>query len=603
MNENMSAKSPLCLLSIKPTGKAVFSLCLPTMLWSALVVLVHGCLSDELVAFNCENPVNARFLDHEVCNRHSDKLLTKQFSIVQRSSVSKIVGFVCSGWKTSEVGYCGRYSHNKFSAESKFNVPIQFDHDDCLNMVNKRVIVANSQSFPLKMNSINSFSSLSHGSVKYNGDNVECTGDSLRLSDGSVNSNMIRMEHYLIEISQNDLMHVKDSVVNPYSQTKLGDFSSGHSYSKSKTFVWKTTPKKCSLVKIADINLSSVRSDIWFSNSHQIQFHILDNFYDQGCQIKLSKTNGYDVFLVEATESTTHLKQISALDIDISTDSQLRFDFINSKLAGVLRSNFKNSQPTCTKIQETGLSVTARVGDNVFIRNLGDVSVRFECLRVQVAPVQDDSCFSMLKVQDINANIWFLEPNTRILLKKAANVPCSPANVPVYQTTDNQLISFSPDRKSVKASHAPLDNATEINTDAAGLYPKVLVSEWLSYAFLQQMAKHSFSLFTQALCHDSSCHQGQDHPAEFFGRLGRSANRIASLAEKGIWFGIDLQELGGYCSIFICFAGSLYSIFAIFSWFIRLTLLKDPEVGCFALLCRSTFPGIFLVAKNVGSNP
>ena len=75
------------------------------------------------------------------------------------------------------------------------------------------------------------------------------------------------------------------------------------------------------------------------------------------------------------------------------------------------------------------------------------------------------------------------------------------------------------------------------------------------------MAKHSFSLFTQALCHDSSCHQGQDHPSKFFGRLGRSANRITSLAEKGIWFGIDLQELGGYCSIFICFAGSLYTIY------------------------------------------
>ena len=75
--------------------------------------------------------------------------------------------------------------------------------------------------------------------------------------------------------------------------------------------------------------------------------------------------------------------------------------------------------------------------------------------------------------------------------------------------------------------------------------------------------------------------------------LGRTFSNLASMSNPLTWFGYDLPEIGGKCLLV-----SVYSIYAIAAWCIRLVLFKDASIKMCALLCRATFPDFFLIANS-----
>ena len=206
--------------------------------WLLIVILVTIVSADDtFIAFDCQQPQEAEFFGHDVCNKLSDKMEKELFTIVQRRNVAKIKGFSCIGTRTTIAGYCGRYSHNKFTGEDSYGIPIIFSHDECQTLVSTQIYSAEAQSFPLQMSGQTFFSTFSHGSVSYTGSNIECTGGEMRLSDGSLNTNMIEQIHYAISIYPADLIQVDLEVLDPYTQTSLGIFNNGYAYSYSKTFI------------------------------------------------------------------------------------------------------------------------------------------------------------------------------------------------------------------------------------------------------------------------------------------------------------------------------------------------------------------------------
>ena len=82
---------------------------------------------------------------------------------------------------------------------------------------------------------MNSIKYYTHGGVTYTGTNIHCTGESLRLENGKINSNMIRQEHIIIAIRKYQLIEVEGTVIDPITQVKLAQTQSGNARSGTKT--------------------------------------------------------------------------------------------------------------------------------------------------------------------------------------------------------------------------------------------------------------------------------------------------------------------------------------------------------------------------------
>ena len=548
---------------------------------------------DVFTAFDCQEPEKAEFFSHDICNKHSDTMVEEQFTIVQKKSVAKVKGFTCSGTKTTITGYCGRYSHDKFTGEDKYGIPIIFSYEECQNLVSTQRYSIDGQTFPLRMSGQSFFSSFSHGSVAYTGSNIACTGGEMRLSDGSLNTNMIMQTHYAISIYPAELIRVEHEIIDPYTQTNLGLFDNGFSYSYSKTFIWSKSKPECQMLKVIDLTMVSIQQGIWYNDRHEIQLEVVDSFYDQACKIKLSKTSSKDLYL---TPITNKLEKLSSINVDLSIDTQIRFDFVNSKLSEVLRHNYKNGLPVCSKIRDTTMSSISRSGDSTFVRNLGDASIEFSCKKLTVAPIIEDVCHSMLKVQDLQSTTWYLDPESRILMKEAVVIPCSISNAPIYRNDKDELVSYSPSRKVINSIQTQL-NSTTHDSGTAGIYPKDMVKSWLSMAFLQHLSRHSYSLFSQAICQSKDCRRVHTAPDHLYDYFGSAMNNMKNAAEATFTLGLDWELIGGRCSIAVCFMIAIYVVFAVINWFVRIILLKTSDIGCLALILRATCPRLFLITK------
>ena len=568
-------------------------------LFLLLAVMTTVWTDDTFIAFDCTDPQKTEFFDHKLCHIQSDRLMKKDFAIIQQREVDRISGYFCEGTLTTRTGYCGRYSHDKFTGQDSFEVSMMIPEETCRRMVEEQVFDTGSQSLQVKIGAVTYIHTFTHGGVIFDGYNLACTGGELRLDDESINTNMIQQRHYKIKVIPTNLVISKNEVIDPYTQTVLGPFSTGYANSYSTTYIWIPERPQCDKLKIMDTALESTTPDTWYSDHHQIQLRTTDTFFDQACKIKLINTDTPGLYL---SPTPVELETVSEKDVDLSTDLRIRFDYTNGKVRESLTHSYKSRHPMCRKIYDNPMEAISRIGDATFIRNLGEVSVQFTCNKLEVAPVVDDICHSMTKVQDHKGKTWFLEPVTRILFQTAVIIPCQSARVPVYRTTNSELVTYSPERRVITTTEITSFNHTSPRPGAPGLYSLQMVKNWLQFAWLQHLTKHTYSFISQAICQDNSCQGVHNDPNQLYGMLGSAVHKATNLMSASFWLGIDMEAIGRKCSIAVCIMTSIYAVYWIVSWGLRCALFKTDSISCFALTIRSTFPELFLIAKNTGKD-
>ena len=560
-----------------------------------LVMIYNARTDDTFIAFDCTEPQNTEFFDHKICHKHSDRLVKQEFVIVQARMVEKITGHMCEGTITTQSGYCGRYSHNKFTGEDRFDIPMIFTQETCRRMIEEEIFDTGDQSLKMKVGAINNIQVFTHGGVKFDGTNIACTGGEMRLENGNLNTNMIQQIHYKIKILPTNLIVSSNEVIDPYTQTVLGPFNSGHASSLTATFIWVPERPQCDKLKIMDATFESTTADVWYNDDHQIQLRTADTFYDQDCKIKLMNTDVPGLYL---SPTPVELKSISDRDVDLSIDLQLRFDYTNGKIKEALTHSYKSRHPMCGKISSNPSEEISRIGDSTFLRNLGEVSVQFSCTKLEVAPVIDDLCHSMLKVQDHQGKTGFLQPVTRILYQTAVIIPCQSSRVPVYRTTKAELVTYSPDRRLITTTEMPENNQTTPQPGTPGLYSLQMVKNWLQYAWLQHLSKHTYSFVSQAICKEDNCQGIHDNPSQLYNLLGTAVRKATNIKIPAFWMGFDMEKLGRNCSIAVCAMLFVYAIYWIGAWFLRCAMFKTKDISFLALATRTTFPELFLIAKT-----
>ena len=462
-----------------------------------------------------------------------------------------------------------------------------------MNMIVTKAFVTDTQSFPLQLNTLNSVTYYTHGSNTFSGTNIFCKGQSLRLINGIINSAMIRQEHLLIDLRLRDLMIIDEKVIEPTTQTALGRPEIEHSLSGATTFIWSYTPDKCQLMTILQTELETATGDEWYNQEHKIQITSLDTYHDTACDLKITKTTAENIFLVDDSQSTSHLKHINAININLSIDLKIRFGYLYAEIRKILQDSYKVRNPMCMHIGRIGLSETQTIGPNKFLRNMGDASVSFSCKQVQVAPATQDRCYSMAKVTDITGLTWFLNPSNGILMTKAVEVQCTAAELPIYRNIKGQLLLFNPQRTLVKEER-PTENNQTNDDQETGIYPAEMVKQWLSYAFLQHLNRFSYTNIAEAIC-QGGCSQDTITDTHSFKRYIND-NIMNPLPSN--WFGFDIDYFGKICSIVCSLYLTIYSIYSAIAWVIRVALFRKDDIGFLALFLRATFPEFYIITVN-----
>ena len=574
-----------------PTSRV--SLQLTMILYSVIGFLSVYTSAVLFNGFDCQSPENPRYISHHQCNNINTAAHKKDFAIVQKQNVKSLTGYSCNGFRTYEVSYCGAYSHTKHTGETRFNVPMSFSKQECMQMISSRAYNTQSQSFSLNMNTLSSFSFYTHGSIKYSGTNIECTGTQMRLSDGNINDNLIRQEHLLIEIRSHELMIMHGKVIEPTNQIDLGFTRDEFSQDGPRSFIWAIPPTVCPYMVIMKTTMQSNDFMIWYDDVNKIQLSALDTFHDVQCDMKVTKTTANNIFLISTDQTVEHLNHIDSINVDLSMDLQIRFSYLYAELNTMMFTDYNNRNPLCNTIQGTMIDDTINIGNGMFLRNLGDISVTFTCSKVIVAPVISSDCYSMAKVSDIQGRIWFLSPVNRMLISQAIVVPCTSATLPVYRSNSNELVVFSPN-KSIVTEEKVQNHQNRSSSSNTGLYPVRLIKEFLDLSFIQHVSKYSYSFISNVVCQHSRCADIHTNTNKMKDLIGET---IASI-NTGSFIGLDIVWLGSRCSIAVIGLLILYTGYALASWFIRMALFKDGQLKLWALLCRATFPSFFLITTT-----
>ena len=563
------------------------------------VVMVGVGATDVFTAYNCQEPEDTKFISHEECHKPMPTTKAKQIKILQKKTVYEIKGYVCEGFKTTEVSFCGAYSHNKQTGESRFNIPISFTQLECLTMISSKKYVTDSMTFPLTMNNMNSFQYYTHGSISYTNTNIHCTGEGLRLQNGEVNANMLRQEHVLIHIGQYQLIADDDTVIDPTSQIKLGQIQKGNARSGTKTYIWNNAKKPCQLMQILDTTMETNNERDWISHLHKIKITALDSFHHAGCNMKLTKTNIKNIYLSDANQQGD-IGQVDAKNVDLAAELNTRFGFIYGEMSSQLTKEYMRIDPICHRFQSSG-NEAQRIDNNVFVKSLGDTSISFKCRQVQVAPNPSPKCHSMAPVTDINGVRWFLNPNNRMLTSDAVEVPCNIAVLPVYMNQKYQMIMFNPERRLINAEKK-VEDTNNSTTGKEGLYSQELIKQWLDNSYIQHWNKLSYSTLVNIFCQDDQCKQGHTNIQSISAYVGGSLAKISmEAAEKFMW-GVNIEKIGRICSIAVIILLIIYIAYSIIAWAVRYVLFNHEGLKTGAKICRATFPDFFIYLYSHNNN-
>ena len=132
----------------------------------------------------------------------------------------------------------------------------------------------------------------------------------MRLSDGTINDNLIRQEHLLLEIRSYDLMIIHDKVIEPTIQIELGFTREEFSQDGHCSFIWNIPPIVCLYMVIMKITLESNDFTVWYNDVNTIHLSALDTFHEVQCDMKVIKTTADNIFLISTDQNVEHLNQI-----------------------------------------------------------------------------------------------------------------------------------------------------------------------------------------------------------------------------------------------------------------------------------------------------
>ena len=159
------------------------------------------------------------------------------------------------------------------------------------------------------------------------------------------------------------------------------------------------------------------------------------------------------------------------------------------------------------------------------------------------------------------------------------------------------MITFNPGRQIINPESTHLNTPNNTSGDG-GLYSHGLVKQWLDNSYLQHWSKYSYSTLVSVFCQDEKCKAEHNNIQSMRDYIGGAISNLSRTATENIMWGINIEKVGGICSIIVVFLLVIYTGYAMVAWVIRYALFNHEELKVGAKICRATFPGFFLITKD-----
>merc|ERR1712082_114884 len=427
---------------------------------------------------------------------------------------------------------------------------------------------------------------------------IACVGENIRLDNGQMVDNMMQEIHMKVLIQRITLVKNGEDAVYPQHQTKIGKIAERHGYIGSSTVIWNEMVEKCQKSMVSKVEMETADMKIFFNHAHMIQITMGEEFYDNDCRIHLTKTDLPNIYVADAsTHKKSELKQMNSNSIHLDSHYTTQLRFLGSEIIRQLQKTYSfTTSPLCQKIMSGNTQITTRIDRGRFIKNIGDVSLLFQCSETAVTHRNTSrGCSKQLPVLDKKLRKWFLDPQTRILLKDGARTRCNAVDVPVYKNKDEEYIAPVM-IECIKDETAKGDSFAE----ETGIYPEDVVQEWLDSAYLQHFNEIAYVAIYENICQRTECGKRNIASEGIRAALGSYYDKAEKTILPGFFLGIDIASLGSKCSIAVVITIIISFKYQSIMWFMRFAMLKDDDSTTKASLFRSCCIHMYLIAKAQG---
>ena len=298
------------------------------------------------------------------------------------------------------------------------------------------------------------------------------------------------------------------------------------------------------------------------------------------------------IFLVKAILGLK-LSEFDQRSVDINSQYQTQLNYLASGVAQAISNQYRNENGVdCIDILEADLHKTTKLKDNSFIRNLGDISLKFHCTPTVVRALENsDECYKHVPVVDGAGKAWFLDSESKILLEKSSQTRCNIATVPVVQSLSGNFYAFDPTPRQVVISHinatAPMPSQ---QTGKRGIYAVDVIHNWLDNAFLQSYQEHLAVVY--------NVHDENGETLEHNTKWIRDTYNLVKKVDLGGWLmGWSWDRIGGRCSIAIVCMLIVYFLVSLATWLFKLMIIHGEGLHSFkASAMKALFSQIHLLS-------
>ena len=562
------------------------------MMQSCAIVTVSG---QEFDGFDCRNPSEAKFYRHEDCNVFTTNLKTEDFFIIQDNVRRNMTAHRCEMHVTTVVGYCGHYSATKVTDESSYHVPTRVTTEVCRQAAEEGVLVWNGQEHKIAQNRVNLISFFTHGSLDWSTTNVACSGETLRRKDGSVTANMMRRVSIQFKIQKIEAMTVNE-VVSTLGGKQLGPYKQRYGRDGMATVVWDAPENQCNLGVVGRMPLTTTDQRVYVNHDHLVQLTRGLTKYDVHCGQAYVKTDLDGIYLIRA-ERGIKLAKFNTNSVDFNAQLQVQINYLSGDVTQRVRRHYKKRHdPDCNDILNSPIQQTTKLGSDAFLRNLGDVSVRFQCKPVRVHALNTtDKCFKAVPVTDAAGKLWFLEPESKILLEKSSETYCSVANVPIVKGNDGAYYAFDPEPRKVVISAISNEIPAADEKGQKGIYAEETVKQWLDQAYLMTYAE------SLAVSHSVKGENGETiYDASDALQMTYDLANQNKASIEGWLLGLNWDRIGGRCSIAVVTATASYLLYGFVMFASRAMIIYgggDYNIALSAV--KAAFSQIYLLTEAI----
>ena len=555
-----------------------------------VLVVTQG---QELEGYDCRNPSEAKFYRHDDCNLHNTNLRTEDYFIVQNNARRNMTAHRCELHVTTIVGYCGHYSATKVTDESSYHVPTRVTSEICRQAANEGVLVWGGHEHQISQEKITMIDYFTHGALDWSSTNVACTGETMRRKDGSVTANLMRRVQLQFRIQTIQTMTINEAV-STMGGKQLGPYRQSYGQDGMATVVWNAPEKLCNLGVVGKMPLTTTNSREYYNHDHLVQLTRGITSYDVNCGQSYVKTDLDGIYLIRA-ERGIKLAKMNINSLDFNAQMQTQINYLSSEVSQKFGRQYKKRHdPDCRDIMNSPLHETVKIDSNSFLRNLGDVSVKFECQPVRVHAMNNtDKCYKAVPVTDNSGKPWFLEPESKILVEKSSETYCSVANVPIVRGVDRNYYAFDPTPRQVVITTISNEIPSSDDPRQKGIYAEETIKQWLDNAYLNSYAEHL------AVAYNVKGENG-DTVYDAAEALHRTYELAKKIDIEGWLLGLNWDRIGGRCSIAVVSAMASYLLYGIAMFVSKAMIIYgggDFNVAVSAL--KAAFSQIYLLTEAI----